>query len=104
VLEVVGSDPLAVYRVALTPEPPALSAAGNWIVTGAGRSPVGQAAPLQVIEVVGAVESTSTAWVRTASTFPALSQARNLIVVGWEMVNEPVYCALEVVGSEPFVV
>jgi hypothetical protein len=49
-----------------------------------------QEPPLQLIDVVGAVESTSTVWLFICSKLPATSCARNSTVAEELTVNAPV--------------
>src|SRR6266702_1524359 len=100
----VGSLPSVVKKVAATPDPPLLSAAGSGVLTDALYHPVEHAAPLQEIIVVGAAASIWICCDFTGSAFPAVSTEKNFTVDVPGTVNAPVYTVLDVVGVEPSVV
>ena len=85
VLESVGSEPSSVYR--MTETPLSLSVALSETVTAEEYAELEHVEPLHEIDDVGAVVSIWIVCVFVSSAFPALSQARYLIVVGVETVK-----------------
>jgi hypothetical protein len=87
-----------------TPDPEALSDADSVTDTAEEYAVLAHAVPLQEMVLVGAVESTFTVALCTASALFATSVLKYLIVVVVGTLNAALYTVLDVVGEEPSVV